>query len=106
MRLVSSDFVLMGAGSNLLIQCRQNGSPDRIDIAVYVPSASHLQITGGTWPVDVKGSLASAVVDTTTGNIGYKLPPFDDVRVAMHSARGFVRSDLALNVIDRSGLHG
>ncbi|HWX42426.1 MAG TPA: VWA domain-containing protein [Blastocatellia bacterium] len=104
--LMPSDLVLMGAGSNLLIQCKQNGSPDRIDIAVYVPRASHLQITGGTWPVEVKGSLASAVVDTTTGNIGYKLPPSDDIRVAMHSARGIVRSDVSLNVSDRSGTHG
>src|SRR5215470_17230449 len=104
--LLPSDLVLMSAGGNLLIKCKQNGAPDRIDIAVYVPRSCHLQITGGAWPVEVAGSLASAVVDTTTGDIGYKLPSTDDVRVAMHSTRGVVRSALSLNVSDRSAPHG
>src|SRR5262249_20212227 len=72
----------------------------------YVPRGSHLQISGGGWPVGVKGSLASAVVDTTTGNIRYKLPPSDDIRVAMDSARGIGGSHPALNLIDRRGTPG
>src|SRR5262245_40536797 len=82
------DLALMAAENSLLIQCRDAGAADRVDVEVFVPRRSHLELVGGSFPVDINGSLGSAVVETTTGNIAYRLPVSDSARVAMHSERG------------------
>ena len=101
--LDSNDLVLMSIQNTVYIQCKQSARPGRIDLTVYVPRQSHLRLSGGSWPIDVDGSLASSVVETTSGAIGYRLPADDDARVAMRSSRGMVRSSLPLVISDRSG---
>jgi VWFA-related protein len=103
--LLVSDLMLMSAGGDVVVKCNQTGAADRIDLTIYLPTSAHIQITAGTYPVEVNGSLGSAVVQTTTGDIGYRLPASAAARVSMHSARGVVRSTLPLNVDDRVGLH-
>lgn len=102
--LEPSDLVLMGADGTIVVRCNQTGSPDRIDLTVYVPRRTHLHLTGGAWPVDIAGSLASAVVETTSGKIGCRLPVGEGARVAAHSARGMVRSTLPMTVYERAGM--
>lgn len=102
--LDSSELMMMGTDNTLFIQCRQTGRPDQVDLDIYVPRLSHLQVTGGAWPVNVNGSLGSATVETTSGNIGYRVPPSEGARVAMHSARGVVRTNLPITVSERAGL--
>ncbi|MGA9768688.1 MAG: VWA domain-containing protein [Blastocatellia bacterium] len=101
--LDQSDLMLMGVQNTLTIECRQQGRPGRIDLTVTVPRGSRIQLLGGTWPVDVNGSLASAVIETTTGAIGYRIPANDDASIAMRSSRGVVRSTAALAVSERTG---
>jgi VWFA-related protein len=101
--LDSSELVLMSAQDTILIQCRQSSQPGSIELMVSVPAEAHVQITGGPWPVEVSGSLASAVVDTTSGNISYQIPKSDNARISMHSARGSVRSTVALEATSRGG---
>ncbi|PYT08484.1 MAG: hypothetical protein DMF60_04695, partial [Acidobacteria bacterium] len=98
------ELVLMGAQNSIIVQCRQGAG--RIDLTLYVPHSAQLQVSGGVWPVDISGTLATAVVDTTSGNIGYRLPPNDDARVAMRSALGTVRSTISLAAVERTGTHG
>ncbi len=98
-----SDLMLMGVQNIITIQCKQQGRPGRIDLTVSVPRGSRIQLFGGTWPVDVNGSLASAVIETTTGAIGYRIPANDDASIAMRSSRGVVRSTAALAVTERTG---
>lgn len=97
------ELVLMGAQNSIIVRCRQGSG--RIDITLYVPHSAQLQVTGGVWPVDISGTLAAAVVDTTSGNIAYRLPPNDDARVAMRSALGTVRSTIPLTGVERGGTH-
>jgi VWFA-related protein len=103
--ILASDLMLMAANGDVVVKCNQTGTTDRIDLTIYVPRNAHIQITGGTYAVEVNGSLGSAVVQTTTGDIGCRLPPSAGARVAMHSARGVVRAALAINVDERVGLH-
>ena len=103
--LLASDLMLMSANGDLIIKCNQTGTTDRIDLTVYLPPSARIQITGGTFPVEVNGALGSAVIQTTSGDIGYRLPASAGARVSMHSARGVVKAGLALNVDDRVGLH-
>ena len=98
-----NDLTLMSIQDTIYVQCKQSTRPGRIDLIVYVPRQSHLRVTGGTWPVEVNGSLASAVVETTSGAIGYRLPADDDARIAMRSSRGNVRSNVSLVVSERTG---
>jgi VWFA-related protein len=99
----SGELVLMGAQNSVIVQCRQGSG--RIDLTIYVPNSVRLQMTGGVWPVDIGGSFASAVVDTTSGSIAYRLPSNDDARVAMRSALGTVRSTFPLTAVERIGTH-
>src|SRR6185503_14176402 len=67
-----ADLVLMGIQNTITIQCKQSSRSGRIDLTVTVPRGSRLQLLGGAWPVDVNGSLASAVIETTNGAIAYR----------------------------------
>ncbi|MEK6405672.1 MAG: VWA domain-containing protein [Acidobacteriota bacterium] len=95
------ELVLMGAQNSIIVQCKQGAG--RIDLTIYVPNSARLQVTGGVWPVDISGALATAVIDTTSGNIAYRLPANDDARVAMRSALGTVRSTVPLTAVERIG---
>ncbi|HSB12114.1 MAG TPA: VWA domain-containing protein [Blastocatellia bacterium] len=97
------ELVLMGAQNSILVQCKPGVG--RVDLTLYVPHGSQLQVTGGAWPVDVDGALALATVETTSGNIAYRLAANDDARVSMRSATGTVRSTIPLTAVDRAGVH-
>ena len=99
--LVAGELVLMGAGNSVIIQCRPG--VERVDLTIYAPNSAQLQINGGTWPVDVVGGFTSTSVDTTTGNIAYRLPANDDARVVMHSGTGTVRSTMPLTAVEKVG---
>jgi VWFA-related protein len=103
--LETGELVLMGTGNMVIIQCKQGSSTARIDLTLYVPRGSRLDVTGSSWPIEVSGSLASAIVETTSGNIAYRLPSLDDARVAMQSSQGVVKSTLALVDSERDGTH-
>ena len=100
-RIEPGELVLMGAQNSVIVACKPGAG--RIDLTLYVPRNALLQVTGGAWPVAVDGSLAGAVVDTTSGNIAYRLPANDDARVALRSAQGTVRSAVSLAAIERAG---
>jgi VWFA-related protein len=104
--LEAGELVLMGMGNTVFIQCKQGSTSVRIDLTISVPRGSRLEVTGGAWPVEIGGSLAGAIVETTSGNIGYRLPSLDDARVAMQSTQGIVKSTLALADSERDGTHG
>lgn len=104
--LEAGELVLMGMGNTVFIGCKQGAISARIDLTVYVPRGSRLEVTGGAWPVDVTGSLAGAIVETTSGSIAYRLPSLDDARIAMQSTQGVVKSTLALADSERDGTHG
>ncbi len=95
------ELVLMRAQNSVIVQCRQGSG--RVDLTLYVPNGARLQVTGGVWPVDIGGALASALVDTTSGSISYRLPSNDDARVAMRSRMGIVLSNSPLTPKGESG---
>ena len=98
------ELVLMGAQNSIIVQCKPGTG--WIDLMVYVPIGARVQVTGGAWPVDISGSLASAVIETTSGNIAYHLPANDDARIAMRSTQGAVRSTMPLTAAERAGTRG
>jgi Ca-activated chloride channel family protein len=99
----SNELVMMGAGNKLIIECRQASQPARIDLTLYVPRQSYLQIVGGAFPVDISGSFLGATVDTTSGAIGYRVPASDDATIDARSGRGNVKSSLALADVEKEG---
>ena len=104
-RIDPSELVLMSAGNMVVVDCKQSNRGGRIDVTAYVPRQCRVEITGGSSAVDVSGSLSGALIQTTTGNIGYAVPQLDDAQVSMHSTRGNVRSAIPLKAMDRSGSH-
>jgi VWFA-related protein len=98
-----NELVLMSIQNTVYVQCKQSARAGRIDLTVYIPRQSHLRVTGGAFSVEVSGSLASAVIETTTGAIAYRLPGDDDARIAMRSSRGVVRTSIPLVVQERTG---
>ena len=102
--LEPNEMVMMGAGNALIIECRQSAMPARIDLTLYVPKQSQLELNGGAFPVDVSGSLLGATVETTSGAIGYRLPTSDDAIVEARTMQGVVRSTVPLAEVERSGV--
>lgn len=98
-----NELLLMGIQNTITVQCRQMNRAGRIDLTVTVPRQSQLQVIGGGWPVDVTGSLAGAVVQTTSGAIAYRIPGNDEATVSMRTVRGVVRSTAPLAVSSRTG---
>lgn len=101
--LEPNELLLMGIQNTITIQCRQSNRPGRIDLKVTIPRQSRLQVVGGAGPVDVNGSLAGAVVQTTSGAIAYRIPGNDDATISMRTMRGLARSTAPLAVLSRSG---
>ena len=66
----AGELVLMGTQNSVVVQCRSGIG--RVDLTMYVPHGSRLQVTGGGFPVDIGGTLAEATVATTSGNIAYR----------------------------------
>src|SRR5262249_39928056 len=99
--LQPGELVLMGAQNSVIVQSRPG--TERIDLTIYAPNSGKLQVTGGDWPVDINGGFVSAVVETTSGNIAYRLPANDDARVLMSSATGTVRSTVPLAAVEKVG---
>ncbi|HKG20744.1 MAG TPA: hypothetical protein VKC34_02505, partial [Blastocatellia bacterium] len=101
--LAQSEIVMMSAQNTVIVQCREGARDGRIDLMIYVPRRSRVQLTGGAWPVEISGSLSSAVIETTGGKIDYRVPPSDSARIIMQSTRGAVRSTLPIEVSERNG---
>jgi VWFA-related protein len=101
--LSQSEIVLMSAQNTIIVQCREGGQTGKIDLVVYVPRRSRVQVNGGIWPVEITGALSSAVVETTRGKIDYQIPTNESARIIMNSARGVVRSTLPIEVSERNG---
>lgn len=99
----ASELVLMSAQNTVYVECKQVGQPGIINLQVFVPRRSHLQVTGGSGTVEVDGPLAGAVVQTSSGRIDYRIPESADAQIVMHSARGTVRSGVAMTVSERTG---
>jgi VWFA-related protein len=104
--LEPNELLLMGIQNTITVQCRQSNRAGRIDLTVTVPRQSQLQVVGGAGPVEVNGSLAGAVVQTTSGAIAYRIPVNDDAMISMRTARGLVRSTAPLAQLSRSGGQG
>ncbi|HKA16713.1 MAG TPA: VWA domain-containing protein [Blastocatellia bacterium] len=100
--LSPGELILMGAGNSVIIQSRPG--TERIDLTIYIPNTAKLQLTGSVWPVDIIGGFANSVVETTSGNIAYRLPANDDALVAMRSATGSVRSTVPLTSVEKVGV--
>jgi VWFA-related protein len=96
------ELVLMGAQNSVIVQCKQGSG--HLDLTLYVPHGAQVQVTGGAWPVDIAGVLSNAIVETTSGNIVYRIPSNDDARVSISSALGTVRSTIQLTAAERNGL--
>jgi VWFA-related protein len=101
--LEPNELLLMGIQNTITIQCRQSNRAGRIDLKVTVPRQSRLQVVGGAGPVDVNGSLAGAVVQTTSGAIAYRIPGNDDATISMRTLRGLARSTAPLSGLSRNG---
>lgn len=97
------ELVLMGAQNSVIVQCKQGSG--RLDLTLYVPHGADVQVSAGSWPVDVSGVLSRAVVETTSGNIVYRIPSNDNARVLISSALGAVRSTIPLSATERMGVH-
>jgi VWFA-related protein len=69
-----SDIVVTPEGSKLVIDVKQRGENDRIDIVVRIPVRSKVEVESLAGAVSVVGNVESAVVRTDTGTIHADVP--------------------------------
>jgi len=61
-------------GGTFVVDVRQRGEKNRIDLVVTIPTRSKVEVEGQAGAVDVVGSVESAVVKTDTGTIHADVP--------------------------------
>src|SRR6185369_2936416 len=61
-------------GGTFVVDVRQRGEKNRIDLVVTIPTRSKVEVEGQAGAVDVIGSVESAVVKTDTGTIHADVP--------------------------------
>jgi VWFA-related protein len=61
-------------GGAFVVDVRQRGEKNRIDLVVTIPTRSKVEVEGQAGAVDVVGSVESAVVKTDTGTIHADVP--------------------------------
>ena len=72
--VADSDIVVTPDGSKLVIDVKQRGEKDRIDIVVRIPVRSKVEVESLAGAVSVVGNVESAVVRTDTGTIHADVP--------------------------------
>ena len=73
--VIAPDDVKVDAkGATILIEVRQRGEKNRIDLVVTIPTRSKIDVEGQAGAVDVIGSVESAIVKTDTGTIHADVP--------------------------------
>ena len=99
-----ADLLLMSMSNSVVIESRGVSEPSRIDLTVYVPYSSQVQISAGSFPVDITGSPANVTVETTAGHISYRVPRNDNSQFSLHTEKGIVRSNVQLADAQKQGL--
>jgi VWFA-related protein len=69
-----SDILVTPEGTKLVIDVKQRGEKDRIDIVVRIPVRSKVEVESLAGAVSVVGNVESAVVRTDTGTIHADVP--------------------------------
>ena len=69
-----TDVKVEAKGSSILVDVRQRGEKNRIDLVVTIPVRSKVNVEGKAGAVDVVGNVESAVVKTDTGTIHADVP--------------------------------
>jgi VWFA-related protein len=69
-----SDVKVESKGGSFLVDVRQRGEKNRIDVVVTIPVRSKVNVEGKAGAVDVIGNVESATVKTDTGTIHADVP--------------------------------
>ena len=72
--VMESDVAAKASGNKMEVDVRQRGEKDRIDVTIYVPVRSKVEVESAAGAVSVVGNLESAVVKTDTGTIHADVP--------------------------------
>ena len=72
--VMESDIAAKASGNKMEVDVRQRGEKDRIDVTIYVPVRSKVEVESAAGAVSVVGNLESAVVRTDTGTIHADVP--------------------------------
>lgn len=92
-----SDIAFFSTKSQLHIKAQPAEKTSRIDLTVYVPRNTSLRILTSNGAVQIKGALASALVETSSGNIRLESPPSQDADVVMTTTSGAIRAEIPID---------
>lgn len=92
-----SDVSFFNTKSQINIKSQPAEKTSRVDLSVYVPRNTSLRIITSTGVVQIRGAVASALVETSTGNIKLESPPSQDADVVMTTTNGAIRAEIPID---------
>ncbi|MBL8150757.1 MAG: VWA domain-containing protein [Blastocatellia bacterium] len=92
-----SDVSFLSTKNQINIRSKSTESNIRIDMVVYIPRNTNLRIVTTSGTVQVKGLIASAMVETQSGNIRLESPSSQDADVVVTTKNGTIKSALPID---------
>ncbi len=89
-----SDVAFFNTKSQINIKTQPSEKTSRVNLAIYIPRNTSLRLITNNGSVQIKGSVASALVETGSGNIKMESPSSQDADLVMTTKEGTIKSEL------------
>ncbi|QUV96248.1 hypothetical protein [Chloracidobacterium aggregatum] len=88
------DIKIVATPSQFTVRCipKMGG----INLKLYIPAESHVRLLSHSGTIELIGPVASATVETDSGDVAVEVPRWFDADVELHSANGTATSHLSL----------
>ncbi|HND19688.1 MAG TPA: VWA domain-containing protein [Acidobacteriota bacterium] len=101
-RVLQSEVSFWKGANQITIVCPAKLDAGPINLKIYIPRRTHLRLTSNQGDVEVLGPVASASIETQTGNVLIESPSSQDAEVIMRSTAGSVTCGVHMTVCDSS----
>ncbi|HNB70778.1 MAG TPA: hypothetical protein PLS70_06545, partial [Acidobacteriota bacterium] len=101
-RVLQSEVSFWKGANQITIVCPAKLDAGPINLKIYIPRRTHLRLTSNQGDVEVLGPVASASIETQTGNVLIESPSSQDAEVIMRSTAGSVTCGVQMTVCDSS----
>lgn len=91
-----SDIAFFNTRNQIQIKTQPAEKTTRIDLTVYIPRNTSLRIITSSGAVQIKGAIASALVETSAGNIKLESPASQDADLVATTTNGTIKAEIPI----------
>jgi VWFA-related protein len=91
-----SDMAFFNTRNQIQIKTQPAEKTTRIDLTVYIPRNTSLRIITSSGAVQIRGAIASALVETSAGNIKLESPASQDADLVATTTNGTIKAEIPI----------